>query len=193
MGTKNEKVLLLTILIVSGVIALSAGSGVYMLQKKAGELEAENMVLNSRVATAQTKLAKLPALRAEREKSQSRLEVAESILPSQEEIENLVDSLSEFASRSGIIIAKSAPVRQGAYSGVRGAVKKFEEADFNLDIYGDFFQFVEFVNMLENYKRFIRVDGFSVNTGRNEDEALDINVQFATFTYVSSATTKGGR
>jgi len=191
MRNKKDKILLLAVLIASGVLALASGTGVYVLQKKAGELEVENTALQSRLAQAQTKLSRLPALRAQREKEQARLEVAERILPSQEEIENLVDNLSEFADKSGVVIAKAAPVRQGAY-GRGGVVKRFEEADFDLDLKGDYFQFVEFVNLLENYKRFIRVDSFTVTSGRSEQEPLDIDLKFATFTYVDSPA-KGGK
>jgi len=48
------------------------------------------------------------------------------------------------------------------------------------------------VNLLENYKRFIRVDSFTVTSGRSEQEPLDIDLKFATFTYVDSPA-KGGK
>jgi Tfp pilus assembly protein PilO len=193
MNTKNEKLILLVVLIASAVVALGSGAGVYMLERKSGELEAENAALDSRVAQARTKINKLAAMRAQREEAQTRLEVGERILPSQEEIENLVDNLSEFARESGVVITKAAPVRQGAYGGARGVAKRFEEADFNLKLTGDFFQFVEFLNQLENYKRFIRVDGFAAKGGRTEEEGLDVDLNFATFTYAGSPAPKGGR
>ncbi len=193
MDTKKEKMILLVTLIASAVIALGAGTGIYFLQREAGEIQTENTVLESRVAQAQTKIARLPAIRAEREAAQARLEVAESILPSQEEIENLVDNLSEFAKTSGVIIEKAAPVRQAAFSGPRGVVKRFEEATFELDLQSDFFQFVEFVNLLENYKRFIRVDGFAIKSGRTPEEGLDIALKFATFSYTGTPAAKGGK
>lgn len=186
MRNKKEKIVLLTVIIGACILALGAGTGVYFLQKKAAELEADNIMLQSRVAQAQTKLSRLPAMRAHRETAQAKLHVAERILPSQEEIENLVDNLSEFAIRSGIVIAKAAPVRQGAY-GHGGVVKRFEEANFDLDLVGDYFQFVEFLNLLENYKRFIRVDTFAMKSGRSQEEPLDIDLKFATFTYVGGS------
>jgi Tfp pilus assembly protein PilO len=193
MGNKKEKVILAAILIASGLVALGSGVGVYMLQKKAGVLETENVALQSRVAQAQTKLNKLGALKTQREEAEARLIVAESILPSQEEIENLVDSLSEFARKSGVVIAKAAPVRTGAYGGARGVVKRFEETNFDLKVEGDFFQLVEFLNHLENYKRFIRVDGFIIKSGRDEIAPLDVDLKFATFSYMGTPAAKGGR
>ncbi|MHC4713113.1 MAG: type IV pilus inner membrane component PilO [Planctomycetota bacterium] len=193
MDTKKEKTVLLVILVASALVALGAGGGVYYLQRKAKEVEAENAVLQSRVAQAQTKISKLPAMRAQRESAEARLVVAERILPSQEEIESLVDNLSEFALASGVIIEKAAPIRQGAFAGPRGVVKRFEEADFELKLQGDFFEFVEFINLLENYKRFIRVDGFSLKSGRTPEEALDISLKFATFTYNGTPAAKGGK
>lgn len=186
MRNKKEKIVLLMVIIGAGVIALAAGTGVYLLQKKASELEADNGLLHTRVAQAQTKLAKLPVMRAQRESAQGRLEVAERIMPSLEEIENLVDNLSEFAEKSGIVIAKAAPVLQGVYAR-GGVVKRFEEANFDLDLVGDYFQFVEFLNLLENYKRFIRVDSFALKAGRSEEEPLDIDLKFGTFTYVGGS------
>lgn len=192
MRSKKEKIVLLAVLIISVVVALGAGSGIYVLQKKADELQTANTGLQSRVAHAQTKLKKLPELRAERESAQSQLQVAESILPSQEEIENLVDNLADFAQKSGAVIAKTKPVRQGAYRAAAG-VKKFEEATFDLDLQADFFQFVEFVNLLENYHRFIRIDGFNASPGRSADEPLKVAVKFATFTYTGAPATTGPR
>ncbi len=191
MRNKNDKVVLLAMLIGAGVLALASGAGVWYLQKESAELETQNSALQTRVAQAQTKISKLPQLRAQREESEVRLRVAERILPSQEEIETLVDNLSAFAERSGVVITKAAPVRQVAYGGPGGSARPFEEANFDLDLKGDYFQYVEFLNLLENYKRFIRVDSFTISPGRSQDESLGIDLKFATFTYVGS-TTKGG-
>ncbi|MCD6405575.1 MAG: type 4a pilus biogenesis protein PilO [Planctomycetes bacterium] len=203
MNIKSEKVILLIVLIASLVVALGSGVGVYLLQKKAGRLQAENTALHSRIAKARTKLNNLNALRAERETAEARLKVAERILPSRKEIEDLVDNLSEFARKSGVVITKAKPVNRSAYAGARGAVKRFEEASFDLALKGDFFEFVEFLNCLENYKRFIRTDSFTLKAGRNEGTPLDIALKFATFTYNEAPATpakapvraaaKGGR
>jgi len=186
MGSKKEQMILIGTLVSGAVVALGAGVWIFFLARWSGELQTLNEGLSMRVATAQQKLAKLGALRAEREQAQARLEVAESILPSQEEIENLVDNLSEFARSSGVVIAKTAPVRQSAYRTVKGAVKRFDEADFEIELVGNFFQFVEFLNCLENYKRFIRVDDFSMSAARTEGEANSMKLKFATFTYVDT-------
>jgi Tfp pilus assembly protein PilO len=193
MGSKKEKIILLSVLVASGVIALVAAVWIYFLTSWTGELKLGNDGLRARVTAAQGKLAKLVALRGEREQAQARLDVGESILPSQKEIENLVDNLSEFARKSGVVIVKTAPVRQTAYRAVKGAVKRFEEAVFEVEMVGDFFQFVEFLNSLENYKRFIRVDDFAATAGKSEGEPNSIKLKFATFTYVepvASATQK---
>jgi len=186
MTARNEKLILVLVLVGSLIVALAAGTGVYLLKSRSNELADENAGLEARVTKARTKLNQLNALRAEREKAQARLEVAERILPSQEEIENLVDSLADFARESGVVITEAAPVRQSGYRNVGGAGKRFEEADFDLDVEGDFFQFVRFVNLLENYKRFIRVDSFTVDAGKNHEEPHSINLKFATFTYTDA-------
>ena len=184
MGSKREKLILLVVLAGSGVIAIACGVWIYFLGSWGGELRTANGALRARVSTAQIKLAKLNALRGERELAQVRLDVAESILPSQGEIENLVDNLSEFARKSGVVLATTAPVRQTAYKAVKGAVKRFEEANFDIEVTGSFFQFVEFINYLENYKRFIKVNDFAVTAGKNENVSSSAKLKFATFTYV---------
>ncbi len=186
MGSKNEKMVLLVTLIASGVVALASGTGMYFLQKNSGELATTNAALESRVAQAQSKINKLATLRAQREQAQVRLVVAESVLPSQEELESLVDNLADFARKSGVIITKASPGRQSAYRKAVGGVKRFDVAEFNLDLEGDYFQLVEFVNLLENYKRFIRVDSFNVKSGRTQEDPHDIALKFATFTYVDA-------
>lgn len=183
MESKREKVFLLVLLLGSILLAAIAGTTVYFINKKTTELRTANSALSTRISTAKNKIAQLPLIRQERELAQAELQVAESILPSQKEIEMLVDSLSEFARQSGVIIAKAEPVRQVAYQSARGGAKRFEEAQFDLDIEGDYFQFVEFVNNLENYKRFIRVDDFTISAGKVEGEPHSVKLKFATFTY----------
>jgi Tfp pilus assembly protein PilO len=187
MGSKREKMILMTVLVASVVVALGAAVWIYFLGSWTSDLRTDNDALRARVDAAQGKLVKLNALRVEREQAQARFEMAASILPSQGEIESLVDSLSEFAKKSGVVIAKTAPVRQGAYKNAKGAVKRFEEADFEIELEGNFFQFVEFLNYLENYKRFIRVDDFAVAAGRAEGDPNSVKLKFATFTYVDAA------
>jgi|GEM_PF-4598706 len=191
MGSKKEKLILTVVLAASIAVALGAGTWGYFLYRWTSDQRAVNDTLRTRVATAQNKINKLTALRVEREVAQARLDVAQSILPSQEEIENLVDNLSEFAKKSGIVMTKTAPVRQGAYRAAKGVVKRFDEADFDVEIEGDFFQFVEFLNCLENYKRFIRVDDFAIAAGRAQGDPNSIKLKFATFTYVDTPTPAG--
>ena len=109
------------------------------------------------------------------------------MLPSQKEIEALVDNLSEFAKQSGVIIAKVQPMRQMAYKAQKGTTQRFDEAVFDLDLVGNYFQFVEFLNCLENYKRFIKVDSFNLAGARTAGDPLSISLKFATYTYVDAA------
>jgi Tfp pilus assembly protein PilO len=185
MGSKRERMILLSVLIGSLLIAVASGATIYFVGAKAGDLKTANAGLHGRIVTAKNKLNKLNDMRVDREKAQARLVVSESILPSQREIETLVDNLSEFAKKSGVIITKAEPVRQTPFKATGGA-KRFDEADFDLDLQGNFFQFVEFLNYLENYKRFIRVDKFSVSAGKTAGEAATVALSFATFTYVDA-------
>jgi len=187
MGPKNEKVMLLAVLVGSVLIAVASGVTIYFVAKDTSELKAANDALHTRIATAKNKLNQLNDMRVEREKAQARLVASESILPSQKEIETLVDNLSEFAKQSGVTIVKAEPVRQSAYGAPIATSQRFDEADFNLDLTGNYFQFVEFLNYLENYKRFIRVDSFSVAAGRNNSEGNSMSLDFATFTYVDES------
>jgi len=186
MGSKKERVIILAVLGACGVIALVAGVLCYFLGSWTSDLRATNAALQARYDTANGKLQKLNVLRVQRELAQARLDVAERILPSQEEIENLVDNLSEFAKKSGVTILQTEPVRQMAFRAAKGAVKRFDEAEFNIDLEGDFFQFVAFVNYLENYKRFIKVDDFIISGGRKLGDPDTIKLKFATFTYVDA-------
>jgi Tfp pilus assembly protein PilO len=186
MGSKKERVILLAVLGACGAIALVAGVWCYFLGSWISDLRTANVVLQTRYDTANGKLQKLNDLRVQRELAQARLDVAERILPSQEEIENLVDNLSEFAKKSGVQILQTEPVRQTAFRAAKGPVKRFDEAEFNIDLAGDYFQFVAFLNYLENYKRFIKVDDFSISGGRQLGDSDSIKLKFATFTYVDA-------
>lgn len=187
MGSQREKMVLFAILAGSVAVAIIAGIGIYWFHGKTVELRAANGELQAKVTDARAKSVQLPALRVERNDAQVKLETAQSILPSQAEIENLVENLSEFAQKSGVVIVKAVPIRQGAYKPQKGAaLERFREATFDLDIQGNFFQFVEFLNYLENYKRFIRIDEYAVTPGKTESEPHEIRIKFATFTYVEA-------
>lgn len=187
MGSKKETMVILVVLLAAGFLFLSAGVASYLVHRKTTVLRQDNAALQQRLNAAKTKVNKLSEMRRQREVAQARLEIAESVLPSQKEIEALVDNLSEFAKQSGVIIAKVQPMRQVAYKAQKGTTQRFDEAVFDLDLVGNYFQFVEFLNCLENYKRFIKVDSFNLAGARTAGDPLSISLKFATYTYVDAA------
>lgn len=144
-----------------------------------------------KVTALRAKLARIPQLRQEKNKLQDELTEYETILPNDRELDKIFDTLSEFTKDSGVIIAKFKPERERQKTGATTVVSSYKRVSYSLKLYGDFFEISKFFNLLENYKRFVRVDSFEMGKRNLDDPLGETKLQVSTFVYDPKAKPTG--
>jgi len=145
------------------------------------------------IDTAKAKIREIPALREQRYKLTQIVEEYVRILPDQREVEALYDTLAAFEEKSHVRIRSiTAPPPE------RGRRKQATSANFvkhtrDLNVYGTFFQVATFINLIENYKRFMRVDSFTMRPGGETEGCLNLTMKMSTFTYQRRARPASGK
>lgn len=110
--------------------------------------------------------------------------VMRGILPDNEDVNNLVRELQRFSEISEVRI--SGLKKKGADSRDKG---DFDKVGYTLQLEGDAFQLLDFLNLVENHARFMRVPSFQITaTQRNQLEkdgipAHKIQMDVETFVY----------
>ncbi len=128
------------------------------------------------------KIGSIPQLRQEKGKLQDELTEYETILPNGRELENLLDMLTEFTKDSGVTILEFKPERERQDKPGESS-SSYKQVSYDLKVDGDFYQVTKFINLLENYKRFVRIDSFEMGK-RDLDEPIgETALRISTFVY----------
>jgi len=182
---KLEERQLLTISVVVVIVILGAiGAGIYLSHRTLSNLIKQNAKLESQVQAAKKKIDDIPRLQARRDRLEENLRDIEEGLPDRKELENMVDTLAEFKEASGVDILSVKPKKR---TPTRMQISEaYEEYPYSLSIRADFFSFAKFVNLLETYKRFIRVNSFRINKKSPDSLVNDIDIEVSTFSYRGS-------
>lgn len=136
----------------------------------------------TKLSELQGKIAAIPALRQEKSKLQEELTEYETILPNDRELDKIFDTLSDFTKDSKVVITEFKPERERQNTG-KTNTSSYKQVSYDLKLEGGFFEVTKFINLLENYKRFVRVDSFEIGK-RNLDEPLDeVKLKISTFVY----------
>ena len=134
------------------------------------------------VITLREKINRIPKLREEKNKLQEELAEYETILPNDQELDKIFDTLSDFTRDSGVNILEFRPEAE-MVNGPEQASSSYRKVTYSLKLAGDFFQVTKFVNLLENYKRFVRVDSFDMGKTKLDAPLGDTSLQISTFVY----------
>jgi len=135
------------------------------------------------IETAKAKIKEIPALREQRYKLTHAVEEYVRILPDRKEVEALYDTLSEFEKKSGVQIRDFAAPQQQRTTRRQQRSANFIKETRDVRVIGDFFQVATFINLIENYKRFMRVDSISMRPSSQGSGMLDVRLKLSTFIY----------
>jgi Tfp pilus assembly protein PilO len=177
---------------VACAMVLGCAGVVYLDVKKMGEEKEASEGLKSQIAKADARLRAIPDLELRVLRERTRVKEQVKILPDDNDINNFVDKISEFAKTSGVEIEslddKSAKTRQA-----RKATETFVRIIYKLAARGTFAQFVDFVNRFETHDRFVSVNSFTVKSdsksGVKKDGGADapaqhsVDVEIETYVY----------
>ena len=181
----NEKQQLLVVAAVAAAIAVFLGVLVFMEYRTAGEAQETIGSIRHNLDMADAKIKEIPALQAERNRLTEVVEEYVRILPDEKEVEALLETLSELKDKAGLApdaIESFTFAAEPASARRAGTSENFQKYIRQVRLHATLFQFADFVNRLERYKRFIQVDSFSL---RPQPDSLehDIMMQMSTFTY----------
>lgn len=127
----------------------------------------ERIALKRReAAEARSKIAQIPALRAQATVLSERVDEYARILPKEHEVghDAFVERIAQFAADLEIDILRADPIVKGAAAaqGDAPARQAFNEHSYHFELVGDFKNFLRFVNKIENWDRFLAVEEIEI-------------------------------
>jgi Tfp pilus assembly protein PilO len=168
----------LVVLLLLGIM----GGVIYLKIKQKGPLDADIERLRQTIKIHEQKIAQIGPLTERIAALQDEIARYEVIIPDEEELDKMADTVEEFRKKSGVEINDFRNVTR-PFTARQEMGQAYRRVSYNIKLTADFFEFATFVNLLENHERFIRVDSFRVSPARGEDTSLmDIDLQISTFT-----------
>jgi len=174
-------------LIIAGVIGvLVVGAMLYLTysayqQKQAAEQEI--VKYQDRLRKARDRIKEIPALRQREFELSTAVNEYVKILPTSGEVNKLYDTINDLKDEAGVQLLS---YRVGRASGGRRKMSSnFQMHTRDLKLVGDFFSIAKFINLIERYKRFMRVESFDMKP--SEGGQIDSTLKFSTFTYTPKA------
>ncbi|HEX5053558.1 MAG TPA: type 4a pilus biogenesis protein PilO [Planctomycetota bacterium] len=176
------------------VLCLSAVGGVYYTQGLIEDVQVQTTQKQEAIVTAEGKIAQIPGAEREVVILRENLDEYVKILPDTKELNAFVRTLNQFERQSGImgtgLTTKNS--RIGKASG------QFTPIEYTYDFTATLWQFLKFINLLENYERFVSITDFSIQSGassrgessRDGDVVHKVRLTMQTYTYNGKATGK---
>jgi len=181
----NERQQLLVVGAVTAAIAVFLGCLIVMEYNAAAKTKEDIKALQAQIAVAEAKIQEIPALEEERKHLTEVVEEYVKILPDEKEVEALLETLSELKDKAGLApdaIESFTFAAEPSGQSRASASANFQKYVRQVRLRATLFQFADFVNRLERYKRFIQIDSFSIRPQPDSPEH-DIAMQMSTFTY----------
>jgi Tfp pilus assembly protein PilO len=170
MAKLNEKQKLLAIGGTAFAVCLMAGGGVYWANGLIAEVRQSIDQKNAAIAVADAKIAKIPATEKEVIILRENLDEYVKILPDTQALNDFVTTLNQFATTSGVTTQNFQP---GKVAKTNSKVpEKFSRIEYEYDMTATLWQFLRFVNLIENYERFISITDYSIAqiSGRDAEQ-----------------------
>lgn len=196
----NEKQVTIITIVILTLFVLAGGSGFYYLyfvvrEEKLQELAA----LDAQVNDANVKVAKIPALLEEIKGLEKKEKSLILHIPdlSRMEYDIFANMLDGFRNQAGVSVSKgtwTTPTRPSPLPG-RPAVNvppTVHKIQYDLNATGTFYQLLRYVNLLEQQRRFIGVQNFTIGkagtdlqdkSGRVKAPKRDLKITIYSYTY----------
>ena len=193
MANWSQKKLLLTIGGSALFVCATAAGGVYYTQGLIDEVDAKIEPRRpARSTAADQKIAKMPRLEKEVIILRENLDEYVKILPDTRELNAFVRMLNQFERQSGIrgtgLVPKNKTAKKGS--------GRFTSIVYTYEMTATLWQGLKFMNLIENFERFVSINEFSITTGgtgrgeetRDGEVVHTIKLTMQTYTY-----NKGGK
>jgi Tfp pilus assembly protein PilO len=173
---------------VIGIVVLlgTEGGAYYWMQGQTSDLETENSRLTNEIRAAEAKIAAVPAARKKLADLKDQVETFNRILPNERELANIVEVFERARIAAGIRALGFEPVEEtGKKNPFAQATGKYEKHTFRITTNATYFQFIRFINLLEEYRRpFMQVESFTISRNRDSEcPKAKITLVLSTFSY----------
>ncbi|HLQ37288.1 MAG TPA: type 4a pilus biogenesis protein PilO [Planctomycetota bacterium] len=192
MAKLNEKQKIWTVAGVGLGVCLIAGGGVYWAK---GLIEDERKAIEAHkneIAAAEQKIAKIVPTERDVIILRENLDDYVKILPNGRDLNAFVKVLNGFGQLSGIH-ATNITTPKGARANKN---ERFSRIEYQYDMTATLWQFMRFMNSIENYERFISITNFTITSGakatnreadqHDGDYVHEIKLTMETYTYNGS-------
>jgi len=169
-------------------VCLLAGGGVWWAQGLIDEVEQSILAKRTDIAAAEQKIAKIPTAETEVIILRENLDEYVKILPETQGLNDFVKMLNQFEQQSGIQTVMFQPGRPNRQAGRN--VERFTRIDYVYEMQATLWQFIKFINEIENYERFVAITDFNIAQVaardirvRNGGQVHSIKLTMETYTY----------
>jgi Tfp pilus assembly protein PilO len=168
-------------------ICLAAGGGVYWASDLVAQIEADISQKEGSIAEADAKIAKIPGLEQDVIILRENLGEYVKILPDSKELTDFVRMVYQFEKQSGI--KSTQMLGRGQREGK--TTDRFTPIAFSYEMTATLWQCLKFINLIENYERFVSITDFSISAGgaTRGEEMIDgdavhtVKLTLQTYTY----------
>lgn len=194
MASWTQKKQLIAIGTGASLVCILAVVGVFYVDGQIGEIEATITQKQEAITAAQQKIGKIGGLEKDVIILRENLDEYVKILPDSKELTVFMRILNQFERQSGLVgrdlLKKPGRAAKGS--------ERFELIEYSYELKGTLWEFLKFVNLAENYERFINIADFSIKAGSNgkEDEMRDgevvheVKLTLQTYSYNGKAAGK---
>jgi hypothetical protein len=172
-----------------GAVALGLGALLYTQSGELDEMRLEADGLRTQVTQQRKLIEGTAALEREVIVQRELSQVIRNILPDEEDMNNWARTIQSFSEESGVRVRglkkQAAPPNRGR----KQDASAFDEVTYAFSLEADAFQLLDFLDLVENHKRFMRVPSLKINAARRESveesgfAAHKVSVDLQTFVY----------
>jgi len=191
----NEKQFTIIWVVALALIIIAGGAAIYYLQFEVLEQKKQELIVaQGQVLDATKKKNAIPGLRtsiAELEKKESEL-ITHIPNLTRAEYDVLAELLDDLRRKAGVSVSHASwqvPSRAAAMPGRPAQPPTVHKVQYDLGVTGNFYQLLRYINLLEQNRRFMGVDNFSIAKGAGGDgkgPALpkrDLHIIIYSYTY----------
>jgi len=192
MASWTQKKQLLAIGGGAALVCILAVVGVFYVEGQIGEIQTTSTQKQEAITAAQQKIDKIAGLEKDVIILRENLSEYVKVLPDSKELNGFVRMLNTFERQSGLVgtdlLQKGARAAKGN--------ERFALYEYSYEMTGTLWEFLRFVNLLENHERFINISDFSIQTGAKgkDEETRDgevvhkVKLTLQTYAYNGKAT-----
>ena len=156
------------------LILLGSGGLSYWIYDEYQRVVEEEEALRGQVAVAKIKCGKVASLEKEVIIIRENVNRYVKILPNTKEVNEFVKGLSDFANKSNVVLTSLRDDRRSIRQ--RKGPQIFDKESFRLDLRCNIFQFLDFISMIENYERFLKITEIRIKAGEYDEDTLRSDV-----------------